>query len=81
VQVVFKAGKNRDGYFAAEDLLKQVEHAIDIFEAKTNGFATSLFLFDNALSHQKCASDALSAQNIPKNPKKDWAHKKDGPQK
>ena len=52
-RVFFKAGKNRDGYFDGEDLLQQVENAIDIFEAKTNGFATGLFLFDNAPSHQK----------------------------
>ena len=52
-RVLFKAGKNRDGWFAAEDLLKQVDHAIDIFEGKTNGRAMGLFLFDNALSHQK----------------------------
>jgi len=59
--VFFKAGKNRDGYFDAGDLLQQVENAIDIFESKTNGFATGLFLFDNAPSHQKRAPDALSA--------------------
>ena len=77
--VVFKAGKNRDGYFSCEDLLKQVEHSIDIFESKTNGFATGLFIFDNALSHQKRAPDALSARKMPKNPSKDWSPKKDGP--
>lgn len=52
-QVVFKAGKNQDGYFSCDDLMKQVKNAIDIFEAKTNGFATGLFAFDNAPSHQK----------------------------
>jgi hypothetical protein len=60
-------------------LLKQVEHTIDIFKTKTNRFATSLFLFNNAPSHQKRAPDALSAQKMPKNPNKDWSHKKDGP--
>ena len=49
----FKAGKNRDGYFDANDMLQQVENAIDIFKSKTNGFTTGLFLFDNAPSHQK----------------------------
>ena len=78
-RVVFKAGKNRDGYFSYEDLLKQVEHSIDIFESKTNGFATGLFIFDNAPSHQKRAPDALSARKMPKNPSKDWSPKKDGP--
>ena len=52
----FKAGKNQDGWFNGfdgEDLLRQVEDAIDIFEAMSNGFATGLFLFNNAPSHQK----------------------------
>jgi hypothetical protein len=52
-RVFFKAGKNRDGYFDADDLLQQVDDTINIFEAKTNGFATGLFLFDNAPSHQR----------------------------
>ena len=60
-QVIFKAGKSRDGWFSGEDLLQQVDMAINIFEGKTNGFATGLFLFDNKPSHQKRASDALSA--------------------
>ncbi|KIM88188.1 hypothetical protein PILCRDRAFT_95554 [Piloderma croceum F 1598] len=38
-----------------------------------------LFIFDNTPSHQKCAPDALSAHKMPKNPNKDWSHKKDGP--
>ena len=78
-RVFFKAGKNRDGYFDGEDLLRQVENAIDIFEAKSNGFATGLFLFDNAPSHQKRAPDALSAQKMPKNPHATWRHYKEGP--
>jgi len=60
-RIVFRAGKNRDGYFDAEDLLKQVGLAVDIFESKTNGTATGLFLFDIVPSHQKHAPDALSA--------------------
>ena len=39
----------------------QVEKSIDIFELKMNGFVTGFFLFDNALSHQCCAGDAISA--------------------
>ncbi|KAI0279057.1 hypothetical protein BC826DRAFT_945842, partial [Russula brevipes] len=34
-RILFKAGKNRDGYFTSEDLLKQVDRAIDIFEGLT----------------------------------------------
>jgi hypothetical protein len=73
---VFKAGKNRDGYFDADDLLAQVDNAIDVFEGRTCGFATALFLFDNALSHQKRAPNA---RRMPKNPKYGWTHHKDGP--
>jgi hypothetical protein len=76
--VFFKAGKNRDGYFDSEDLLQQVDKAIDIFEGKSNGFATGLFLFDNAPSHQKRAPDALSARKMPKNPHATWRYHKDG---
>lgn len=78
-RVVFKAGKNRDGYFDADDLLAQVDRAIDIFEDRTNGFAMGLFLFDNAPTHQKRASDALSARKMPKNPNNGWTHHKGGP--
>ena len=55
--------------------------AIDIFEGKTNGFATGLFLFDNAPNHQKRAPDALSARKMPKNPHPTWTHHKEGPKK
>jgi hypothetical protein len=78
-QVIFKAGKNRDGWFSCKDLLQQVDMAIDIFEGKTNGFATGLFLFDNTPSHQKGAPDALSARKMPKNPHPTWTHHKEGP--
>ena len=72
-------GKNRDGYFSADDLLEQVEHTIDIFESKTHNFATGLFMFDNAPSHQRRAPDALSARNMPKFPNKHWVKAKGGP--
>ncbi|KAF8059298.1 hypothetical protein FPV67DRAFT_1400947, partial [Lyophyllum atratum] len=77
-RIIFKAGKARDGYFTSEDLLRQVDKAIDIFEEKTNGFATGLFLFDNAPSHQKRADDALSARKMPKGAKEGWTHQKGG---
>lgn len=72
---MFCAGKNRDGYFTAEHLIKQVDRAIDIFEGKTNGFAVGLWLFDNAPSHQKRAPDALSARHMVKNPSPTWTSK------
>jgi hypothetical protein len=60
-QIIFKAGKNRKGFFGTEDILTQVDHAIDIFEGRTRGEAQGLFIFDNAPSHQKRAPDALLA--------------------
>ena len=68
----------QEGYFMSDNQLKQVEHAINIFESKTNGVATGLFLFDNAPSHQKKAADALSAHRIPKAPCANWTHHKNG---
>jgi hypothetical protein len=76
---MFRAGKNRDGWFASDDVLVEADRAIDIFEAKTNGFATALFLFDNAPSHQKRAGDALSARKMVKGPKLGWTHHPEGP--
>jgi hypothetical protein len=64
--VIFQPGKNRDGWFNADHLLAQVDHAIDIFEEITGGYAQGLFLFDNAPSHQKHADDALSALQMVK---------------
>jgi hypothetical protein len=75
----WEAGKAHDGYFSSADLLKQVDKAIDIFESRTNGTATGLFMFDNAPGHQKRADDALSARKLPKNPKLGWTHVKNGP--
>lgn len=40
--------------------------------SETNGFATALFLVDNAPSHQKRAADALSARKMVKYPKQSW---------
>lgn len=65
-RIVFKAGKNRDGYFGAEELLAQVDSAIDIFEGLSKGRSKALFLFDNAPSHQKRALDAISARKMAK---------------
>jgi hypothetical protein len=76
--IIFKAGKNRDGYFTSDDLIKQVDTALDIFEEWTNVLATGLFIFDNAPSHQKRADDALSSRKMPKYPSATWVHRKGG---
>ena len=75
-QVIFKVGTNQVGWFSADNLLNYVENVIDIFEAKTNNFAIGLFMFDNALSHQKQAPDALSVRKMPKNANQRWTSTK-----
>ena len=77
--ILFKAGKNHDGYFNCDDLLKQVDKAINIFEDQTNGFAQGLFIFDNAPGHQKQPADGLLAQKMFKFPHETWTHHKNGP--
>ncbi len=78
-RVFFRAGINRDGYFDNNDLLRQTDRVIDIFESKTKGFVTGLWLFDNAPGHQKRPANGLSARKMPKNPHKSWTHVKNGP--
>ncbi len=46
--------------------MAQVECTIDIFEAKTNGLAQGLFMFNNAPGHMKQASDAITAKGMVK---------------
>lgn len=75
----FKAGKNREGYFTNDNLVEQVDKAIDIFEARTHGFTRALFTFDNATTHRKRPPDGLSALKMRKSPSAGWAHVKDGP--
>lgn len=78
-RTTFKAGKNRDGYFTNDDLVEQVDKAINIFEARTHGFIKGLFTFDNATTHRKRPPDGLSALKMPKGPSQTWAHVKGGP--
>ena len=77
-QVVFRAGKNQDGYFDNNNLIDQVGLSMDIFEEKTHGFKHALFIFDNATTHQNCAPDALSAQKMVNNPKLGWTPQSSG---
>jgi hypothetical protein len=63
---MFKPGKNHDGFFDAKELITQVNYVINIFVCKTNGLAQALFMFDNAPSYLKHATDAISATKIVK---------------
>ncbi len=62
--ILLKPGKNQDGYFSNEDLMKQTSSAINIFEElQLDG--QMLIIFDNATTHHACSSDALSALYMP----------------
>lgn len=65
-RVIFRPGKNRDGYFTNDDILKQVASAMDILE-RDYPDDTHVFVFDNATTHLKRAEDAISARYMPKN--------------
>ncbi|KIJ50790.1 hypothetical protein M422DRAFT_159330 [Sphaerobolus stellatus SS14] len=74
-RILFKAGKNRDGYFDCDDLCKQIKTAIGLFEEHfPNKSAIAAFGFDNAPSHQKRALDALSARHMPKGTRHWWGN-------
>jgi hypothetical protein len=51
-QVIFKAGKNRDGYFTNEDIIQQTQQAMDIVQ-KYYPQDRHMFVFDNATTHSK----------------------------
>lgn len=69
-RVLFKAGKERDGYFTNDEILQQTSKAMDILE-KHFPDDNHVFLFDNATTHLKRADDALSARKMPKFTPKD----------
>ena len=69
-QVFFKAGKNRDGYFTSDDILEQVEKAMDILRRHYPN-ERHVFVYDNAPTHLKRAADALSARHMSKGPTKE----------
>lgn len=66
-RVVFRSGKNRDGYFTNSDIIAQLTTAMDICEVDYPGFRV-VFVLDNATTHTKRADDALSARKMSKNP-------------
>ena len=51
----------KDGYFTNDQFVNQVDNAMGILKAKYPG-PQGLFLFDNAPSHRKFASDALNVK-------------------
>ncbi|KAG6838088.1 hypothetical protein C0991_001913, partial [Blastosporella zonata] len=64
-RVIFRPGKNRDGWFDSGDVLKQVEIAIEITKTDYPDYE-HIFVYDNAPTHLKRADGALSARKMPK---------------
>jgi hypothetical protein len=62
-QVIFKAGKNHEGYFTNEDILKQASNTMD---QQHHADQDHVLVFNNTTTHLKCADDALSARHMPK---------------
>lgn len=63
---LFKPGANQDGYFSNEEIIEQVDEAINILKEYYPEF-DHVLIYDNATTHLKCAEDALSARKMPKN--------------
>jgi hypothetical protein len=64
-RIVFKAGKNHDGYFENKDLLKQTKLAMEIFNEKHPG-DQMLIIFNNATAMKSLSgSRAHKFRSIP----------------
>ncbi|CDO71461.1 hypothetical protein BN946_scf184909.g55 [Trametes cinnabarina] len=64
-RVLFRAGKNRDGYFDNDDIIAQITQATLILD-KYYPDEDHVFVFDNATTHLKRPPDALSARRMSK---------------
>lgn len=63
--ILFKAGKNCEGYFTSEDIIKHVSHAMDILDRDYSD-EDHVLVFDNAPTHLKHEDGAPSARKMPK---------------
>ena len=70
-RVLFKAGKNRDGYFTNDEIVEQANRAMDILERHFPD-EDHILIFDNASTHLKRADGALSARKMPKGTSENW---------
>lgn len=66
-RVLFKAGKNREGYFTNEEILEQATKAMDILQRHYPN-EDHILVYDNAPTHLKRPSDALSAKDMSMKP-------------
>ena len=64
-RVLFKTGKNCEGYFTNNDILNQTTTAMDIL-AEFNPNEEHILVYDNATTHTKRSDTALSACHMPK---------------
>jgi hypothetical protein len=64
-QILFRAGKTRDGYFTNDAILGHAELAMGILDRHFPN-DRHILMFDNATTHLKRADDALSARHMPK---------------
>lgn len=69
-QVLFRPGKNRDGYFTHEEILEHAMKAMDILP-KYYPNEDHVLIFDNTPTHLKRAADALSACHMSMKPMQD----------
>lgn len=66
-RVLWKAGKNRDEYQTADDIIAQATRAMDILE-KDYPDETHVFAYDNATIHTCRPVNALSARKMTLHP-------------
>lgn len=64
-RVLFRAGKNREGYFTYENIISQLTDATDIL-ASDYADDIHVFILDNAPTHLKRGEDSLSARHMSK---------------
>lgn len=65
--ILFKAGKDHDGCLTNDDIITQLESAINILQ-KHYPDKNHIFIYDNATTHQKWENSALSASKMTKGP-------------
>jgi hypothetical protein len=65
VQAIIKPGANRDGYWQIDDVVEQLDHAIEVFEFAFPG-KIAVFGFDHSSNHMAFAADALRASLLKK---------------
>jgi hypothetical protein len=68
-RTLFYAGANRDGYWTSQDMVKQLDEVVPLFESLHPG-CLGLFLFDQSSNHNAYPANALVASRMTLRPKK-----------